>query len=244
MRRIRIFLALAGLMLAAAAHAQSIVLLTDPYVKKLSPEALKVYQEGVEAYDHVNYDLAVSKFYEAMKLDPQHVKLRFLVEDLAYRRARTKNGADATDLYNIAEEALNGLISRQDLKPEDLRRAQEALKAVKSDLDDLARRDVRREATGRQIIEEIATESEKPTSLPPLGIQSTNTAEAVGYGTATQGLTSVAGGARNAGTNPANRAQNANFNSSTNTSQNRGNTAQAGRSTARTSPNTRSRQFR
>ncbi len=155
---------------AATSHAQSIVLLADEYVKKLSPKALKTYKDGAKAYDHVNLDIALDKFYKAMQQDPKHIKIRFLVARFAHDRGRMKSGEKTIQLYAIAEEALNGLVARKGLKEKDQQRAERDLSVLKGDQKSVANRDIIREATGKQIVAEIIKEREEfiKTGLPPL----------------------------------------------------------------------------
>ncbi len=146
---------------AASSHAQSMVLLTDEYVKKLNPKAAKTYKDGAKAYDHVNMDMALEKFYKVMQQDPKHIKIRFLVARFAHERGRMKSGERTIQLYAIAEEALNGLVARKGLKKKDLERAERDLKVVKTDQGNIANRDIIREATGKQIVAEIIREREE-----------------------------------------------------------------------------------
>jgi hypothetical protein len=171
-RQLLAFLTVAAILAAASvsSHAQTIVLLPDDYVKKLNPKALKTYEEGVKAYDHVNLDLALEKFYKAMQQDPKHIKIRFLVAQFAHERGRMKTGEKTIQFFSMAEEALNGLVARKGLKDKDLERAERDLSVLKRDQDNVANRDIIREATGKQIVAEIIKEREEfaKTGLPPL----------------------------------------------------------------------------
>jgi len=200
-RRI-VSVAFAAFVSASTSYAQDLALLTPEYVKKLDPKAVEVYRQGADAYDHVNYELAMKRFYEAMQLDPNHVKLRFLVARLAHDRGRMLHGEDAVRLFNMAEEALTGLINRKNLQPEDLRRAEEDLKEVKREIEDVGKRDTRRKAIGRQIIEEVAKEREAPAPLKPLGVPQESGARIGAGGAASGGAYPPGGQVKKAGTVP------------------------------------------
>jgi len=154
---------------ATAAFGQDITLLTQPYVERLDEKALPVYREGVIAYDRVNYDRALNLFFEAMQLDPRHVKLRLLVGNFAMERGKMKHGEEALRMFNVAREAFERLVSIETLKPEDRRRAETDLEQTRQLIANLPKRDTQREATGMQIIQEVAKEREESMGLTPLG---------------------------------------------------------------------------
>ncbi len=174
---------------AVKASAQDVTLLTEPYAKKLNEKAVVVYNQGVRAYDFVNYDAALDNFYQAMQLDPKHIKLRLLVSRFALQRGRLKHGEEALRLFNIAREASSGLLAMPELKEDDKRRAQTDFNDAKALATDLPKRDTLREATGKQIIEEVAKEREQfaKEGLQPLGISESSNSSGSGTGsTATE----------------------------------------------------------
>jgi len=160
-------LAMAGL---SSSHAQEITLLTDTYVQRLNEKALPVYKEGIRAHDRINYDRSLALFYQTMRLDPKHIKLRLMVGRFALERGKMKQGEEALKLLNQAQEAYSYLLTMDNLKPEDRRRAETDLQQTRSLIAELPKRDTRREATGLQIIQEVAKEREEGIGLAPLGI--------------------------------------------------------------------------
>lgn len=169
--RVAILSLLLTILGASQGSAQEILLLSDQYVQRLNEKALPVYKEGVIAYDHINYDQALTYFYKAMQQDPKHVKLRLLVGRFALERGKIKQGEDARKVLFVAQEAYERLLAVENLKPEDLRRAEADLKEVRTLMNELPKRDIRREATGMAIIKEVAQERASFTGLRPLGIQ-------------------------------------------------------------------------
>ncbi|OPZ10451.1 MAG: hypothetical protein BWZ10_02378 [candidate division BRC1 bacterium ADurb.BinA364] len=166
--------------LTAASWGQQVALLAKKYENRLNEKAHEIYKAGVEQFDKINYDAAILSFYQAMKADPQHIKLRFLVADLAHRRGKMTAGAKTVEYYTMAKEALSGLISRTDLRSEDRRRAETHLEEIERDTGNISFRDSRRDVTGKQIIKEIVAEREKFTGLRPLGLESPASEEATG----------------------------------------------------------------
>ena len=120
---------------------------------KLTPEAKKHYKKAMEHIDRVYWKGALGELREAVKADPDHVNLHFLLARIARKRARIDTSLEESQkYYSIAENALLALEGRENLSRDQQSYLENSMEVVKKEKASLEQREKQRMEVGYKII--------------------------------------------------------------------------------------------
>jgi tetratricopeptide (TPR) repeat protein len=113
-----------------------------------SPEAQQFYAAGVAALDKADYRNAYDLLAKASALQPTAVRLNRITADLSVFRGRQSQAEDSREYYETAIHSYNNILRIPTLDPDYRREVMNQLKIATQERDNLAQRDVIREAVG------------------------------------------------------------------------------------------------
>lgn len=143
-------------------------LLEESQAKALPPAALAYYRQAEKAFDHIDRDAGVRFLEQAGKEAQDSMPLQFVVALRARQRARFYYGSKALEFYDIAEEAVQRILKQPVIKSEEKRRAEELLKVIQSERENLAANDKKKADVGFQaVVKPLAMERAKARGLSP-----------------------------------------------------------------------------
>lgn len=117
-------------------------------VQYYSPEAQQFYAAGVAALDKADYSNAYNMLAKASALQPAAVHLNHITAKLSVYHGR-QHGADAArDYYDTAIACFTNILSVPTISGDTRRAVANELKTAQLEKENLAQRDVMREATG------------------------------------------------------------------------------------------------
>ena len=121
-------------------------------VEYYSPEAQQFYAAGVVALDKVDYVNAYSLLSKAAALQPAAVRLNHIVATLAIYQGRHNPADEAQDYYETAVNSYDNILRVPTITADLRRQVTNQLKSAQQERDNLAQRDVLREAAGTSFI--------------------------------------------------------------------------------------------
>ncbi len=139
-------------LLGSLVVSQEIMLLEQRDVERLGSEAQALYEKAVESLDKIDPISAIEYLEQAVKLNPEVIKLDFLLARLACDRARRTYGDESVKYYNIAERALKLVQAQKDLNGEILQRVAKNLEILERERRAISERDARRYTFGAKFI--------------------------------------------------------------------------------------------
>ncbi len=117
-------------------------------VQYFSPEAQQFYAAGVAALDKADYENGYALMSKAAALQPAAIQLNHITATLATYHGRQKSAEEARDYYETAINSLENILRIGTISGELRRQITNELKLAQMERDNLAQRDVMREATG------------------------------------------------------------------------------------------------
>jgi hypothetical protein len=137
---------------------------------KMKPEARPYYDKALYYLDHVDPESAITQLQQAAAIDPELTSLAYLLEEMALERARVTYGETSVKYYDIAETAINDILKNPKISDADRQDAERKLKLIRSERDNVAERDARRETVGKVLIQDklalLFPETPTPTPSP------------------------------------------------------------------------------
>ncbi len=127
-------------------------------VDKLSEEARKSYEKGMAAIDRINYNLAKEHFTRAIEGDPDNVRLRFVLVQLAHYLGDTRKGTKSIEFYDLANANLKKIFESPHLNAREKRKAKAAIEMVRKKRQSVPERDEKRRQHGLEIAKLYAKE--------------------------------------------------------------------------------------
>ena len=138
--------------LAVPVHAEEMELPGTTEVQYFSSEAQQFYAAGVAALHTADYLNAYSMLAKAATLQPGSVNLNRIVSRLATFHGRQSQAEDARDYYETAIHSLENVLRIPTVSSDIRRQVTNEMKLAMQERDNLAQRDVLREATGNAFI--------------------------------------------------------------------------------------------
>jgi tetratricopeptide (TPR) repeat protein len=121
-------------------------------IQYYTPAAQEYYAAGIEALDRVDYPNAYNLLAKASALQPAAVKLNHIIAQLAVARGRQTPADEARDYYQTALNSYQNILKVPAISTELRRQIMNQLKVAQSERDNLAQRDVVKEAVGNTYI--------------------------------------------------------------------------------------------
>lgn len=121
-------------------------------IQYYSPSAQEYYAAGVEALDRVDYANAYNLLAKAAALEPGAVKLNHIIAQLAVARGRQAPADEARDYYQTALVSYQNILRMPNISTDTRREVMNQMKVAASERDNLAQRDVVKEAVGNTYI--------------------------------------------------------------------------------------------
>jgi hypothetical protein len=132
-------------------------------ISTYSPEALQLYSSGIRSLDRVDYINAYNYLAKAAQLQPNAVRLNMITAALAIKHGRNALANEAKAYYDTAIVSFRNVLQQPGLDDDYRRDVENRLKVATDERDNLAQRDVRREALGTEFIRELNREYASPT---------------------------------------------------------------------------------
>ena len=144
---------LAALTLCAAPlNAEEMELPSATEIQYFSPEAQQFYSAGVAALNTADYVNAYALLSKAGAIQPTAVNLNRIVARLAIFHGRQTSAEASRDYYETAVNSFETILRNQTISIDLRREITNELKLAIQERDNLAQRDVLREATGTAFI--------------------------------------------------------------------------------------------
>jgi hypothetical protein len=140
--------ALAIIATAVPAPADELELPTASEVQYFSPEAQQFYAAGVAALDKVDYVNAYAMIAKAASLQPAAIRLNHITATLAIYHGRQNAAEEARDFYETALNSYQNILRIPTISGDFRRQIINEMKLAEQERDNLAQRDVIREASG------------------------------------------------------------------------------------------------
>jgi len=135
---------------ALAQSTRDVKLLAARDAQRLSPEAQKIYKEGVAALDRIDPVKAIDLFSKVAEMSPEAVEMQYLTARLAQLRARRAFAPESTQYYEIADRALERIGQRKNPTPLEQRRLDTMKNEIGEERQRLEVRRQRRMAVGAE----------------------------------------------------------------------------------------------
>ncbi len=169
--------ALAIVATAAPTTAVELELPNASEVQYFSPEAQQFYAAGLAALDSVDYVNAYAMISKAAALQPSAVRLNHITATLAIFHGRQNAAEEARDYYETAIQSFQNILRIPTISGDLRRQIVNELKLAEQERDNLAQRDVIREATGTTFFMEYnrkyAERPDRPAGAPTLATPAT-----------------------------------------------------------------------
>src|SRR5690606_19720552 len=117
-------------------------------LQQLSPQATHFYNAGIAAVNKIDYINAYNNLSKAAILEPQAVRLNHITAALSVFRGRQSDSAYARDYYETALVCYQNILQNPIVDPDFRRQITNEFKLAQQEKDNLAQRDVIREAAG------------------------------------------------------------------------------------------------
>lgn len=156
-----------------------------------------MYSSGVRSIDRVDYGNAYNYLAKAAQLQPDATRLNMITAALALKHGRTKAASEARGYYETAVLSYQNVLRQRGLDDNFRRDVTNRLKVAIDERDNLAQRDVRREALGTEFVRALnrkyAPATPGPTAKPPAPVPAQPTSP-IGQMYAVPGATPVVPG--------------------------------------------------
>lgn len=140
--------------MAAPVPAAELELPNAAEVQYFSPEAQQFYAAGIAAIDKVDYLNAYAMMSKAAALQPAAIRLNHITATLAIYHGRQNLAEEARDYYETAINSYQNILRVPTISGDLRRQINNELKLAEQERDNLAQRDVIREATGTTFLME------------------------------------------------------------------------------------------
>lgn len=117
-------------------------------LQELSPQATTFYNNGIAALNKVDYINAYNNLSKVAVLRPEAIRINHITAGLSIFRGRQSDSAFARDYYETAINCYNNILQNPVVEPEFRRQVTNELKLAITEKENLAQRDVIREAAG------------------------------------------------------------------------------------------------
>jgi len=156
---------------AVPVHAEEMELPSAAEVQYFSPEAQQFYAAGVAALNTADYKNAYSLLSKAAALQPAAINLNHIVAKLAAYMGRQSSAEEARDYYETSINSYESILRVQTISADLRRQVTNELKLSIQERDNLAQRDVLREATGTAFLldwnRKYASRPKRQAGAPP-----------------------------------------------------------------------------
>lgn len=136
-------------------------------VERMAPKAKEAYAEALAALDKINYPVALERLETASDVEPENIRLRLMVVQLAYYMGKTRSGSKliasdnsptALDYYTQCLKHLKAIAASPELNKRERSRTNAAIERISELRATVGERDELRREDGRMIAERYAQE--------------------------------------------------------------------------------------